>query len=110
MGLPGVPELTPMNDRALIRTGALGAALAAICCTTPLLAVVLGAVGLAAWTTNEDDTLIPILLLSLGLLGLGLYRRRRRGPVMSEGAQAGLAHAERAIPTSPLKKKARHEH
>lgn len=33
-----------MNDRSLITTGAIGAALAAICCATPLLTVVLGAI------------------------------------------------------------------
>lgn len=38
-----------MNDRSLITTGAVGAPLAAICCATPLLAVVLGGVGLTAW-------------------------------------------------------------
>jgi mercuric ion transport protein len=38
-----------MRDRALITTGVIGGALAAICCATPLLAVVFGAVGLTAW-------------------------------------------------------------
>src|SRR6516165_4539090 len=35
-----------MTDRSLITTGAIGAVLAAICCATPLLAVVLGSIGL----------------------------------------------------------------
>jgi mercuric ion transport protein len=34
-----------MRDRTLITTGAIGAVLAAICCMTPLLVVVFGAVG-----------------------------------------------------------------
>jgi len=38
-----------MIDRSLIATGAIGAALAAICCATPLLAVVLSGIGLTAW-------------------------------------------------------------
>jgi hypothetical protein len=37
-----------MRDRTLIATGAFGAALASVCCMTPLLVVVFGAVGLTA--------------------------------------------------------------
>lgn len=64
-----------MNDRSLITTGALGAALAAICCATPLLAVVLGGVGLTAWLAHADYVIIPVLFLGVALVGLGLYRR-----------------------------------
>jgi mercuric ion transport protein len=67
-----------MRDRALITTGVVGGALAAICCATPLLAVVLGAVGLTAWLANADYVLIPALIICLGLTGVGLYRRRVR--------------------------------
>ncbi len=63
-------------DRTLITTGTIGAAVAAICCATPLLAVVLGGLGLTAWLTNADYVLIPALLICLGLVGVGLYRRR----------------------------------
>jgi mercuric ion transport protein len=66
------------RDRTLIATGAIGAALAAICCATPLLAFVLSAVGLTAWLAKADYILIPVLILGLGLLALGLYRRRAR--------------------------------
>jgi mercuric ion transport protein len=43
-----------MNDRTLITTGVVGGTLAAICCATPLLAVVLGAAGLTAWLCKAD--------------------------------------------------------
>ena len=65
-----------MNDRALIITGAIGAALGAICCATPLLAVVLGGVGLTAWLAHADYVVMPVLFLGVALVGLGLYRRR----------------------------------
>ena len=65
-----------MNGRALITTGTVGGILAAICCTTPLLAVVLGAAGLTAWLSKADYVLIPAVIICLGLVGLGLYRRR----------------------------------
>jgi len=64
-----------MNDRSLIATGAIGAALAAVCCATPLLAVVLGGIGLSAWLANADYIVIAVLLLGIALVGLGLYRR-----------------------------------
>ena len=64
-----------MNDRSLIATGAVGAVLAAICCATPLLAVVLASVGLAAWVAKADYIVLSVLLLGIALVGLGLYRR-----------------------------------
>ena len=67
-----------MRDRALIATGAVGAVLAAICCATPLLAVVLGGLGLTAWLAKADYVLIPVLILCLALIAFGLYRRRTR--------------------------------
>ncbi len=65
-----------MNDRSLITTGVIGTVLAAICCATPLLAVVLGSVGLTAWLAKADYIVIPMLLVGAALEGLGLYRRR----------------------------------
>ena len=64
-----------MNDRSLIATGAVGAALVAICCATPLLAVLLGGVGLTAWLAHADYVVMPVLVLDVALIGLGLYRR-----------------------------------
>lgn len=64
-----------MNDRALIRTGVIGAVVAALCCATPILGIVLGAIGLAALAAKADYVLIPVLLASLGLIGIGLFRR-----------------------------------
>jgi mercuric ion transport protein len=66
----------PIKDRILITTGTLGALLAAICCATPLLVVLLGAVGLTAWAAKADYVLIPALVICVALIGLGLYRRR----------------------------------
>ena len=65
-----------MNDRSLITTGAIGGVVAAICCATPLLAIGFGALGLTAWLSKADYVLIPALLICLGLVGFGLYRRR----------------------------------
>jgi mercuric ion transport protein len=64
-----------MPDRGLITTGAIGALVAAICCATPLLAVVLGAMGLSAWLAGVDYVVFAVLVAGIALVGLGLYRR-----------------------------------
>jgi mercuric ion transport protein len=64
-----------MTDRSLITTGAIGAVLAAICCATPLLAVVLGGIGLTAWLAKADYVVMPVLFLGVVLVGFRLYRR-----------------------------------
>jgi mercuric ion transport protein len=64
-----------MNDRVLIRTGIAGAAVAAVCCVTPILAVLLPLVGLGAWLASADLFAFSLLAASLGLIGWGLYHR-----------------------------------
>src|ERR1043166_8833427 len=53
------PQLSTMRDRALITSGAVGAVVAAVCCATPVLAVLFGAVGLSAWLAKADYMVIP---------------------------------------------------
>lgn len=65
-----------MKDRTLIKTGLATGVIAAICCATPLLALVLAALGLSAWLAKADYVLIPVLVVSVGIVALGLYRRR----------------------------------
>lgn len=62
-------------DRALITTGSIRAIIAAICCATPLLAVLFATLGLTAWLAKADYVVIPALAICLALLGVGLYRR-----------------------------------
>jgi mercuric ion transport protein len=49
--------------------------LAAICCATPVLAVVLGGIGLSAWLARADYIVMPVLFIGIVLVGLGVYRR-----------------------------------
>jgi mercuric ion transport protein len=65
-----------MINRTIITTGAVGGVLAAICCATPILAIGLGTLGLTAWLAKADYVVIPALIIGLGLVGFGLYRRR----------------------------------
>ena len=78
-------------DRTLITTGSIGAVVAAICCTTPLLAVVFGALGLTAWLAKADYVLIPALLACLGVAGIGLYLRRSKVQACCDPAVADKA-------------------
>ena len=66
-----------MTHETLLCTGAAGAAITAICCFTPLLAVALGALGLSAWLGWTDYVLLPALAAFLALTAYALPRRRR---------------------------------
>lgn len=66
-----------MSDRKLLGVGLGGSALAAICCFTPALVLLLGAFGLSAWLAWLDFVLLPALVLFLGLTAYALVRRRR---------------------------------
>ena len=94
-----------MTDRSLITTGAIGAVLAAICCATPLLAVILGAIGLTAWLARADYVVMPVLFLRVVLVGFGLYRRhlsqcehQTRGRQVSESKAFALLSSAAARP------------
>ncbi|NWG47371.1 MAG: mercury resistance system transport protein MerF [Alphaproteobacteria bacterium] len=65
-----------MKDSTIIKTGAAGSVIAAICCFTPALVVLLGA-GLSAWLGWIDYVLFPALALFLGITAYGLWRRQR---------------------------------
>lgn len=65
-----------MRDGAFIATAVVGAVIAVLCCATPWLVLTLGAAGVAGWLATADYVLIPAAILSLGLIGLWLYRCR----------------------------------
>ncbi len=66
-----------MKDRTILRTGIVGSVIAAVCCFTPVLVVLLGAVGLSAWLGWLDYVLFPALAIFLAMTAYGLYRWRR---------------------------------
>jgi mercuric ion transport protein len=65
-----------MSRTKLIATGAVGAVVAAVCCATPFLAILLGAIGLSAVTGYLDYVLLPAIVLCLGVVVYGLTRRK----------------------------------
>ena len=70
-----------MEDRKLLGIGVGGAAFAAIFCFTPLLVVLLGAVGLSAVVGWLDYVLVPALVVSIALVAYAVIRRRRGASV-----------------------------
>ena len=66
-----------MRDRSLM-TGVVAAVIAAVCCATPVVVATVGAVGLTAWFSKAGNVLIPALIICVGLIGFGLYRKQRR--------------------------------
>ena len=61
----------------MLKTGIIGAAIAAICCFTPALVLVLGGLGLASALVWADYILLPMLAMSLALIGAALWKRRQ---------------------------------
>jgi mercuric ion transport protein len=65
------------QNTKLIGMGAAGAALSMLCCATPVLAILLGALGLTAFVAKLDYVLIPVFIASIALVIFALVRRRR---------------------------------
>lgn len=61
----------------MLKTGVTGTVVVALCCFTPLLVVLFGAVGLSAALAWADFVLFPMLAVFLGMTGLALARRGR---------------------------------
>jgi mercuric ion transport protein len=74
-----------MKDRTLLRVGVAGTALAVVCCVTPAMVLLLGAVGLSAWLGWLDYVLLPPMLGFAGLTVYGLYRRRQARACSASG-------------------------
>jgi len=77
-----------MKNRTLLRTGIIGTVVAALCCFTPILVVLVAAVGLSAVTGYLDYVLFPALGFFLLLTAYALIRRSR-GQTCEEGPTNG---------------------
>jgi mercuric ion transport protein len=67
-----------MNDKKLLGIGIGGTVVAALCCFTPILVVLLGALGLSAALGWLDYVLFPALAFFVGLTIYAVYRRQKR--------------------------------
>ncbi len=65
-----------MNNQSLLRTGVIGSTVAAICCFTPALVILFGALGLSSMVGILDYVLLPALAVFLAITGYALWKRR----------------------------------
>lgn len=66
-----------ISNPKLLKLGVIGTVIAALCCFTPILFILLGIVGLGALTGYMDYVLIPALVGFVGITVYALYQRRR---------------------------------
>lgn len=64
----------------LLRAGIIGTIVAALCCFTPVLVILLGAVGLSALVGYLDYVFLPALVFFIGLTVYAVQRRRKATP------------------------------
>jgi len=65
-----------MINKSLLWTGIVGAVAAVLCCATPLLAILLAAVGLSALTGYLDYVLFPAIAIFIGIVVYALWQRK----------------------------------
>lgn len=65
-----------MNEQTLLKVGVIGTIVAALCCFTPLLVVLLSAVGLSALIGVLDVVLLPALVIFIGITVYALWKRQ----------------------------------
>ena len=64
-----------MDNRMLLRIGITGSVVAALCCATPILVILLSVLGLSAWVGWLDYVVIPALVV---FIGITIYALRSR--------------------------------
>ena len=62
------------TPRTLLWVGLTGSIIVTLCCVTPILVLLLGAIGLGAVTGYLDFVILPMLAIFLGITVYGLYR------------------------------------
>ncbi len=67
-----------MTNSTLLKTGIVGTIIAAICCFTPLLVILLGALGLSAAIGVLDYVLLPALAFFIALTVYALWKSKRQ--------------------------------
>ncbi len=64
-----------MKESTILKTGVIGTVIAALCCFTPVLVVLFGAVGLAAVVGYLDYVMFPALGFFVLLTVYALWRK-----------------------------------
>lgn len=81
-------ETYVMTNNKLLKTGIVGAVIAALCCFTKILVILLGAVGLSAWLGWLDFVLLPALGGFILITAYAVHRSRTK-PRLAATIDAG---------------------
>ncbi len=72
------------SNKKRMKTGIIGTVVAALCCFTPVLVVLFGAVGLSAWLGWIDYVLFPALGIFVLLTIYAVYQRSRQSEASTD--------------------------
>jgi len=67
-----------VTNQKLLIVGIIGSIIAAICCFTPLLVILFGALGLSALVGVLDYLLLPILGIFIAITVYALWKRQTK--------------------------------
>ncbi len=67
-----------VRRETLLKTGIIGSIIAALCCFTPILALLFGVLGLAALTGYLDYVLMPALVIFIAITAYAFFIRKDR--------------------------------
>ena len=72
------------TNKKLFTTGITGPVVAALCCFTPVLVILFGAIGLSAWLGWIDYVLFPALGIFVLLTIYAVYQRSRQSEASTD--------------------------
>ena len=72
------------TNKKLLTTGITGTVVTALCCFTPILVVLFGAVGLSAWLGWIDYVLFPALGIFVLITIYAVYQRSRQSKASTD--------------------------
>jgi mercuric ion transport protein len=78
-----------MANKTLLTTGIAGSIIAALCCATPVLVILLGALGLSAWLGWIDYAVLPVLAICVGITAYALSRGTTSTDTAAGGGRLG---------------------
>lgn len=64
-----------MSKHIFLSVGIIGTVVAALCCFTPILVILLGAVGLSTLVGWLDYVLLPALAIFIGITAFAIIKR-----------------------------------
>ncbi len=77
-----------MRKSTLLKTGIIGSVVAALCCFTPVLLILFGAIGLVAFVGYLDYVLMPALVFFVALTAYA-YMKKENGKCCKREREAG---------------------